>query len=160
MELCPCGSGKAFLDCCQRFISGQQLPATPEELMRSRYSAYTLADIEYIFKTMKGPASEDFDPESSREWAKKITWLKLEVLNSTLFSKQKGFVEFLAHYMHNNKNLVLHEISEFQFDNGQWYYFDGVTPEKDQTGTKKIPRNDPCPCGSTKKFKKCCGSKI
>ena len=24
----------------------------------------------------------------------------------------------------------------------------------------KIGRNDPCPCGSNKKFKKCCGKKV
>jgi preprotein translocase subunit SecA len=26
--------------------------------------------------------------------------------------------------------------------------------------TKKIGRNDPCPCGSGKKFKKCCGANL
>jgi preprotein translocase subunit SecA len=25
-------------------------------------------------------------------------------------------------------------------------------------GTAKIGRNDPCPCGSGKKYKKCCGA--
>lgn len=29
---------------------------------------------------------------------------------------------------------------------------------KKQTGIKKIGRNEPCPCGSGKKYKKCCGS--
>ena len=26
--------------------------------------------------------------------------------------------------------------------------------------TKKIGRNDPCPCGSGKKYKKCCGAAV
>ena len=35
-------------------------------------------------------------------------------------------------------------------------YYRGA-PTADGTGRKKIGRNDPCPCGSGKKFKKCCG---
>ncbi len=38
-KACPCGSGQAFKECCQRYHDGE-LPETPEKLMRSRYSAY------------------------------------------------------------------------------------------------------------------------
>jgi preprotein translocase subunit SecA len=34
---------------------------------------------------------------------------------------------------------------------------DGSAPEPQRRKTKKVGRNDPCPCGSGKKYKKCCG---
>jgi preprotein translocase subunit SecA len=36
---------------------------------------------------------------------------------------------------------------------------DGSPPKKKpvRRGNQKVGRNDPCPCGSGKKFKKCCG---
>ena len=32
-----------------------------------------------------------------------------------------------------------------------------LNPIKTSTAEKKVGRNEPCPCGSGKKFKKCCG---
>jgi SWIM/SEC-C metal-binding protein len=32
-----------------------------------------------------------------------------------------------------------------------------LNPSKPKTAEKKIGRNEPCPCGSGKKYKKCCG---
>lgn len=33
----------------------------------------------------------------------------------------------------------------------------GPRPEPVRRAAPKVGRNDPCPCGSGKKFKKCCG---
>jgi hypothetical protein len=33
----------------------------------------------------------------------------------------------------------------------------GIDPRAASGSTKKVGRNDPCPCGSGKKYKKCCG---
>ena len=72
MQYCPCGTGKTYLDCCGIFISNQKIPSTPEELMRSRYTAYNQVNIDYIVHTMKSPAADNFDAETTQEWAKKI----------------------------------------------------------------------------------------
>ena len=34
---------------------------------------------------------------------------------------------------------------------------DGSLAKKPMRGGQKVGRNDPCPCGSGKKYKKCCG---
>jgi SEC-C motif-containing protein len=147
MTLCPCGSLKNSENCCSLFINGKALPHSPEELMRSRYTAYTQANIDYIANTMKGHASLNFNPAEAEAWAKHANWLGLKVLNSQTLDA-KGFVEFIAEYSMNNHTHTLHEISEFHLENGKWYYVDGSTP--------KTGRNDPCSCGSGKKYKKCC----
>lgn len=121
MAICPCGSHKTFEECCQPFIAEIKLPQTPEELMRSRYTAYTKANIPYIVKTMKSPAADGFNPKEAKRWAENVVWLKLEVLSSSANGTQ-GFVEFKAHYYQKNKKHVLHEKSEFQFVDGRWYY--------------------------------------
>jgi len=152
MKICVCGSGKVYLDCCGAFITHKKIPSTPEELMRSRYTAYCHADIDYIMQTMRSPASDDFDAESARQWAKNVNWAGLEVIK-TSHGAVHGIVEFIAYYYVQDKKQTLHEISEFHFENGQWYYVDGSKPEP-----KKIGRNDSCPCGSQIKYKKCCGN--
>jgi SEC-C motif-containing protein len=150
MEYCPCGTGNKFLACCGRFISGDQHAATPEELMRSRYTAYTLVDTDYIFETMLSPAADFFSADNMRESAQTTLWAGLDVLKASQL-QNKGIVEFIAHYYRDDIKNKLHEISEFSLENGKWFYVNGTTPKQ------KISRNDICPCGSEKKYKKCCG---
>lgn len=157
---CPCGSNKTYAKCCEIYISGKQLAPTPEALMRSRYTAYTQANMDYIQTTMKGVAAEDFNPEASKQWAQHVKWLNLEILNAPAVTDKDnvGFIEFIAHYIFNNKKENIHEISEFHRENNHWYYVDGTldNPKTTSTQTNKIGRNDSCPCGSDKKYKKCC----
>lgn len=163
MDLCACGSGKIDAECCERFISGKEIPATPEELMRSRYTAYTKANVKYIAETMRSPAADYFDAEGAKQWAERVRWIKLEVVDSST-EGDKGFVEFLAHFYqdkhnHINQRHALHERSEFHRIDGKWYYVDGIDPRANiPIKVTQIGRNDPCMCGSGKKYKKCCGN--
>lgn len=152
---CPCGSKKAYTNCCGLFIDAEQIPATPEALMRSRYTAYSQANISYIEKTMRGRASENYNSEQAFQWAKHAVWLGLTVLNTHIDPKnpERGFVEFIARYQINNKPQQIHELSEFHRYDGQWFYVNGKSA---QTTQAKVGRNDNCPCGSSKKYKKCC----
>lgn len=123
---CPCGSNKNYSDCCRLYISGIKLIDSPEQLMRSRYTAYSMANIDYIVNTMSGKALQDFVKEDSLIWAKSISWKKLEVLSTNLITVTKGFVEFKAYFIDSNQQCVLHENSEFCFYNGRWFYVDGI----------------------------------
>ena len=129
MQTCPCGSKNNYADCCGIFIENRQSPQTPEQLMRSRYTAYTLANIDYILRTMKSPAADGFNPVEARKWAKQVNWLQLNVVKSSTAGNM-GEVEFIAYFAMNNKKHTLHELSKFQFENGSWYYVDGkqLTP--------------------------------
>lgn len=153
---CPCGSGRQYSSCCDLYISNEELPPTPEVLMRSRYTAYHQNNLDYLAATMKSPALDRFDVSAAKAQAHKIKWTQLEILR-TRHDSIHGVVEFRAHYNRDNKKCVLHEISEFIFENGKWFYVDGVHPETSKEVVDKIGRNDVCPCGSGKKFKKCCG---
>lgn len=124
LSLCPCCSNQNYAQCCGIYINAFSKPDTPEKLMRSRYTAYTQANIDYIKKTMKSPALNYFDAESAKQWAVAIQWLGLEVINSTI-EKGKGYVEFIAHMKEKNKKKYIHEISEFHQFDGQWYYVNG-----------------------------------
>ena len=153
MKPCPCGSAHFYLNCCGKFISGEQFATTPEELMRSRYTAYTIADMDYIVRTMRGKASIDFDKEDATQFAKQVEWSGLSIIRTAMADPLHGIVEFTAYYIQNDEEYELHEISQFEKLSGQWFYVDGTTPSSQQ----KIGRNEPCFCGSQKKYKKCCG---
>lgn len=157
MITCPCCSTKTLEECCGPFLVGTQSPDTPEQLMRSRYTAYSLQHIDYIEKTMQGSAAKDFKKEDALNWAKRVKWQGLEVLNATT-KDNNGFVEFIAHYFEGGKSHSMHEVSEFHLIDSKWYYVDGKKPSAEKQ-VVKVNRNDPCPCGSGKKYKKCCLNK-
>jgi SEC-C motif domain protein len=154
MPQCPCGSKIKFEICCHPFIEQHNVPETPEQLMRSRYTAYTLANTDYILQTMKGKPLQGFNKDESKQWAKKVKWIGLEVIKSYLETPEKGFVAFCATYLEGNQLKLIDELSEFQKEDNSWFYVNGVHSIKKNT-TQKIGRNTPCPCGSKKKFKNC-----
>jgi SEC-C motif-containing protein len=112
---------------------------TPKELMISRYEAFVKKDWEYIAKTSTHQTIEELSIESD------IEWLKLEVLDD-----YENIVEFKAYYKEHGELGVLHEKSFFSEQDGQLKYTSGELIQS------KIQRNETCPCGSGKKFKKCC----
>jgi SEC-C motif-containing protein len=160
MKNCPCGSGRPYSECCQPYISGQAKAPTAEALMRSRYTAYVEHAVDYIISTCVHRGKDDIDEKSTREWSEQSTWLGLTILNSEQggVNDAQGTVEFEAVYERDGLKEVHHERATFKKDNGEWLYEEGrVTPKTVVRSSPKIGRNDPCPCGSGKKYKHCCG---
>lgn len=169
---CACGSGLDFSKCCEPFLKGQ-LPETAEQLMRARYTAFTVADIKFLEKTLAPESRTDFDPKTTEQWAKDSKWKGLKILSTDkgTASDNKGTVEFVATYEVEGEGVEHHEVSEFRkTPEGRWYFVDGKShTHKEGEGHQhhhetvvraepKIGRNDPCHCGSGKKFKKCHGA--
>jgi SEC-C motif-containing protein len=147
-NLCPCGSGTEYEYCCQPLLMAKRSAATPEELMRSRYTAYVKKN-----KTLHPDLRKEFDPKATLEWAENSNWQKLEILKA-----EPNIVEFVATYTENGILKKHHEISVFQEEAGCWYYVGAKRPEIKPfvRETAKVGRNDKCPCGSGKKYKQCC----
>lgn len=160
-SLCPCGSGLPFDECCGPYLMGDVNPPTAAALMRSRYSAYAMRSIDYLYKTSGPRVRKEFDAESSQRWSDASTWTGIEILRTEDGEENdsKGVVEFIAHYEIKGRIYDHHEISTFEKIDGIWYFIDGefVGPPPQRRESPKIGRNDPCPCGSGKKYKKCCG---
>lgn len=150
--LCPCGLSLSYIECCGLYLDGKGKPMTPEALMRSRYTAFTLARIDYIKQTMLAQAAVGFDEISALNWAKSVHWLDLNVIKSYEENQDRGFVEFIARFLDGNRIKSIHELSEFKAIDASWYYVDGK-PIAD--APMKIALNALCPCGSKRKFKNC-----
>ncbi|NOX75624.1 MAG: hypothetical protein GXP17_03205 [Gammaproteobacteria bacterium] len=153
---CPCGSDKNFEQCCGLYLSGKQFPPTAEALMRSRYTAYTRFDDIYLLDSWL-PEHRPEDPSPSRDDGS--TWTGLEILRTEAgqVGDTEGVVEFVAHCDVKGTPAQLHEVSRFSHDGKRWYYVDGDGQQPIRRDSPKTGRNEPCPCGSGKKFKKCCG---
>lgn len=124
MSQCPCGSGLHFNKCCKPFLLGKALPKTAEQLMRSRYSAYSKAEIKYIDKTQAKSAALGFNAQDALGWAKTVQWLRLQVLSHEAGAEgdTTGTVEFIATYRSHGKLHKLHEKSLFEKIGGLWFY--------------------------------------
>jgi SEC-C motif-containing protein len=159
---CPCGSGKTYDECCEPFIRGKAFPETAEQLMRSRYSAYTLQEIPYITDTLHPDHRQDWDEKGAGDWSRNSVWQGLEIVHTEGGGPQdeEGTVEFIASFTLKDTPLQHHERAVFEKKDGRWYFKDGelVKPKQVRRETPKIGRNDPCPCGSGRKYKKCCGA--
>ena len=160
MDNCPCGTGRPYDECCGPYITGKAKPATAEALMRSRYSAYAVKAIDYIVETCLRDDEHGIDIDSTKRWSEKSTWLGLKILSSDKGgpSDEEGIVEFRATYVLDGLRENHHEKAAFVKREGAWLYAEGeVIPETVVREGPKVGRNDPCPCGSGKKFKKCHG---
>jgi SEC-C motif domain protein len=163
METCPCGSDRDYQDCCGPYIAGTRLAPTAETLMRSRYSAYVKREIDYIVATCVRDDEHGIDIDATRRWSEKSTWLGLKILRAEKGGTQdvEGTIEFIATYILDGLRDEHHEISKFVKNDGSWLYEEGeVVPATIVRAEPKVGRNDPCPCGSGKKYKKCHGSAV
>ncbi len=160
MTECYCGSGLEFDNCCNPILSGEKAAQTPEDLMRSRYSAYVTKNYEYLKNSLHLENRKDYDEEATIQWAENATWEGLEIISTEggATNEKDGKVEFKVTFKIQNERIIHHEISEFSKFENKWYFVKGrnVVP-KPIVNENKIGRNEPCPCGSGKKYKKCCG---
>ncbi len=161
MELCPCGSDYDYTECCEPYHLEKALPATCEDLMRARYSAFVKKKIDFIANTHT-PETTDFNIDEAREWSVSSNWKLLEIVDTDKGEENdtEGSVEFKAYYSDkNDQHYEHHEFSTFVKVDGKWLYKEGriIGTETYRRETPKVGRNEPCPCGSGKKFKKCCG---
>lgn len=132
---------------------------TAEELMRARYHAYETCDMEFIKESHDPDNTDGIDWAECEKWARESQWLGLEIISTTKGGEddKDGIVEFKATYIENGKTIVHHERSYFVKKNGVWFYQKWLPITSTRINENKIGRNDPCPCGSGKKYKKCCG---
>ena len=120
---CPCGTGLPYDDCCGPLHAGTTPAATAEQLMRSRYSAFTVGDAAYLLATWHPstrPPALEFDPG--------VRWLGLDVLatDGGGLLAAEGTVEFVAHRVSGGERGEQHEVSRFVREDGGWRYLDAV----------------------------------
>lgn len=152
---CPCGGGE-FSRCCGPIIDGSELAQTPERLMKARYSAYATGAIDFLRESNHSKTRKQFDPEGAERWSQDSRWLGLTILSSESSLPNRAHVNFEARYEDKDGVAIFHrERSLFEVEDGKWRFVSGgAIPAVSQ----KIGRNEPCPCGSGKKHKKCCGA--
>ncbi|MCV6607194.1 MAG: YchJ family metal-binding protein [Campylobacterales bacterium] len=120
MMKCYCKSGNDFKKCCEPFLKKKRRAKTPEELMRSRYSAYCVKNSNYLVKTTYPKNRTESLKQDVENWGNSVEFYKLEVINS--FENQ---VEFKAFYRQEKEECIHHEKSDFKEENGIWHYEKG-----------------------------------
>jgi SEC-C motif domain protein len=122
---CPCGGGR-YADCCAPYLRREAWPATAEALMRSRYTAFALADAEYLLRTWHPrtrPGSLDLDDRR---------WEGLQIVDRVDGTPDDlmGIVGFVARWSADGRHGSLSERSAFVRRGGRWVYL-APTPEDD-----------------------------
>jgi SEC-C motif-containing protein len=143
-------------------LSGQRQAETAEELMRARYTAYATNNVDFDISSHDPTTSGEVDRANTEAWAKGSEWLGLEIVSTEAgtASDSEGAVEFVARYKLQRMKVDHRERATFKKIDGRWFFIDGVElkgPPIRRT-EPRVGRNDPCPCGSGKKYKKCHGA--
>ena len=168
---CPCGSGQIFALCCGPLLARKTPAPTAEALMRSRYAAYVRNDMRYLEKTLLPRKRADFSARETLDWNADVAWTGLRVLATSGGGEgdEEGVVEFTASFEKAGEARDIHEVGRFRKKGGAWFYVDGRPGGAESADAAdgdaaqpaspkpKAGRNAPCPCGSGKKFKRCCG---
>ena len=160
--LCFCCSNKPYSECCEPKHTGATIAESAQALMRSRYSAYCLSNWAYILKTYSKKQRASLSEQALEVSASGTKWLALSVFPPSAKAQQSSVtteqVEFKAYYAVNHKPYLMHETSDFVMEDNEWRYTTGIMHS--DSGLLKTGRNDPCFCGSGKKFKQCCLKRI
>ncbi len=150
---CPCGSGVNRASCCGPFLDGAAHAPTAVALMRSRYTAHVERNVAYLQRTAAPRVRGGGDDQPVR-------WLGLTVLETTGGGTrdETGTVTFEARYDAGGGEQLMHERSRFARADGRWTYTSGeVGAGTVRRQAPRVGRNQKCPCGSGKKYKRCCG---
>ncbi|ASK55064.1 hypothetical protein DLR60_01885 [Vibrio tarriae] len=149
---CYCGNLQPYSQCCEPIHHNPRNAQVPEQLMRARFSAHMLKNVEFVIETYH-PSCHAINEREAISESVYSHWLRLEVVSTHMGkSTDEGFVHFKAFIEQQGKELCLEERSRFVKENNCWFYIDGKFPTAVKQG-----RNNPCVCGSGKKYKKCCG---
>ena len=158
---CPCGSGKTLEQCCGPYLAGERWPSTAVDLMRARYAAFASGKVDFILESHDPSSRGEIDRNLIEQWSTRSQWNGFEVLEVVQGGEndEQGSVEFIARYSIDGKDQEHHELATFSKVDGKWFFVDGLVAGAGtfRREAPKVGRNDPCPCGSGKKFKKCCG---
>ena len=131
---CPCGNQLLYTDCCAPYVTGKALASTAEALMRSRYTAYSLGQVDYLIATWQSKGGQMRDRVSLLPSTQQTRWLSLTIvkIQKGQVQDKQGVVEFVALYQTIGQNTQdsaavqqLHERSRFIQTKGQWLYVDG-----------------------------------
>lgn len=165
MEACPCGLEVDVAECCLPVIRGTREAATAEELMRSRYTAFVLGEVDWILASHHPDTVSEIDREEVEAWSAGSDWMGLRIRDTSAGGAEddEGVVRFRARYRVEGRVVDHVERARFIRDaDGAWKFHSVAEAEEAPelvpvAAASTVGRNDPCPCGSGKKFKKCCG---
>ncbi len=120
-SICPCGSNRIYQKCCEPYHRNKKYAPTAKALMRSRYSAYALREIDYLGATTYGDAKKAFDHEQVKRWAEESTFTQLRILSAKQGKRHDaiGWVKFAVDFNDARGAHTLHELSEFHKISGR-----------------------------------------
>ncbi len=162
MILCPCGSQLEYENCCKPYHQGLHVP-TAEALLRARFSAFNLQKFHFIVQTTHPDYKKTMNLDNITFNMQNVIWHQLHIMElnqEKLKNTQDVFdtIIFSAVYELNDNLHTLIEKSYFQKKNNTVYYCEDISHhlESYSRTQSKLGRNEPCSCGSGKKYKKCC----
>lgn len=120
MSTCPCG-GESYALCCEPLHDGARDAETALELMRSRYCAYAIGNLNYVFRTWDPATRPAAIEPATLAW----TGLRVEQVIGGAPGDETGVVEFVASYDDGGRAHELRERSRFRTRRGRWVYVDG-----------------------------------
>lgn len=154
---CPCGGPCG----CAEIISGAGKADTAELLLRARYTAFVVGNMEFVTATTHPERRSEKTDQANRKWSEESTWQSLRVLDSASAGGDVSFVTFEARFTRRGEPQTHRERSRFERINGEWVFVDCELLKNPTVRYASPPlgRNAPCSCGSGKKYKRCCAGK-
>jgi SEC-C motif-containing protein len=142
-------------------IQGKRKPETATELLRARYTAFTRGDVDFVLASHHSKTRHEAKREEIEDWSKNSQWHGMKIVQTEAggATDEEGTIVFCAEFTAQGNRTEHWEQALFQKEGGEWRFLDarGVKNEPFRREEPKTGRNDPCTCGSGKKFKKCCG---
>ncbi|WP_378187896.1 YchJ family protein [Aquimarina sp. W85] len=124
MNNCPCGKKQPYNVCCAPIHTNIARAVTAEDLMRSRYTAFVMANGNYLMQSHHTTTRPINDKLKIITWAKAVQWIRLEILQVIRGSATDldGEVHFIAYFFEDGQVQNIDEHSKFVRENDHWSY--------------------------------------
>ena len=126
---CPCDSGLTYSACCEPIISGRKDAINAQELMQSRYTAFNLANVDYLMRSHSVKTRPVKERKNIERWAKSVVWIGINNSEYTKTERPRmkqamwSLRRFTSKTGSRNKFMKNHS---FHRENGKWVYVSGI----------------------------------
>jgi len=135
---CPCSSGKPYRDCCQPAHKGSLEPERPADVVRARYSAYAIGDVDFLWRTLHPKHEDRALPEDLARRSLEETSKAFKYPGLTIFSEKvdgaSAVVTFRAKVFERGRDLSFEEASRFELTGHGWRYLSGDVQHPGKSG--------------------------
>lgn len=157
-KLCPCGSNQPYIDCCQLVHADIKCASLPEQIIRARFAAMSMGNMDFFAESIVEEHRHLLDGDRVLKEIRRLEFHSVEIRKV----ERKGLLRrratvYSRHARSKHGVIATHTERTYLRRESRAWRVENIEINPPADAVSKIGRNVSCPCGSGRKYKRCCG---